>query len=275
MANSTFPEDGQVYFITNKVHHHARIAQWGTNGRDMGTYEGKVYPDQMWVLKEDKVDKGWFLIENAYRTGYRIAKWGCADSQTGIYNGPHYPDQLWKFVPAGNGYYYIYNKVHCEDRLAKWGKGNSDWGSYGGPKYDDQLWCFTPRFEAEIDWVTLWEADNRQGSQEFSEKVTITTGLKLTQSSSFTTKTSLTTSLEAALCLFSAKVEMNVEIENTVSTGSEQSWSVEREITFTAPPGKIYRVRQPQVVFKSMLHDDDCVFTGNYKIEESTQDFQD
>jgi hypothetical protein len=40
--------DGNTFLITNKQYDHANLAMWGTGGRDMGTYEQKIYPDQFW-----------------------------------------------------------------------------------------------------------------------------------------------------------------------------------------------------------------------------------
>jgi len=123
--------------------------------------------------------------------------------------------------------------------------------------------------------VTLWKSDNRTGSQDFSERVKITTGLKLTKSESFSTTTSLTFSLEAALNGIGASTELKTELSDTLETGSEKNWVTEREITFTAPAGKNYRVKQQVASFTSIVDADDCVFSGDYIVEESAEPFED
>jgi len=70
-------------------------------------------------------------------------------------------------------------------------------------------------------------------------------------------------------------MDLKTELSNTLATGSEKSWVTENEITFTAPAGKNYRIKQPEASFKSLLNDDDCVFSGKYTVEESTEPFED
>ena len=66
--------------------------------------------------------------------------------------------------------------------MAKWGHNDGDWGTFAGDKYEDQLWKLVPRFDATMAFTTVWEADNRQGSQPFSQKVKVTKGFKNTTS---------------------------------------------------------------------------------------------
>ena len=89
--------DGNTFLIINKKYDHAKLAMWGTGGRDMGTYEQKVYEDQFWQLKEDPNHPGYYYIYNVKYDGYRVAKWGSGDREVGSYSGQYYDDQLWKF----------------------------------------------------------------------------------------------------------------------------------------------------------------------------------
>ena len=152
--------DGTTVFIYNKKYEHAKIAQWGTNGRDVGTYEQRIHPDQLWLLEQSPRHTGYYYIKNAKHDGYRLAKWGKGDGQTGVYNGQYHDDQLWRFQQEGD-YYRIYNKEYSSAKIAKWGKRDGDWGSYGGPDYDDQLWKLVPRFEARAQEKEIWFIDNR------------------------------------------------------------------------------------------------------------------
>lgn len=98
--------NGNTFLLANKKYPHANIAQWGTDGRDMGTYELKVYPDQLWQLKKDTNHPGFYYINNAKWDGYRIAKWGESGSDVGAYNQKYYDDQMWKFEHVEGDYTY-------------------------------------------------------------------------------------------------------------------------------------------------------------------------
>ena len=154
------PLDGNTFFIYNKKYEHAKLAQWGTERRNVGTYEQGIYPDQLWYLKESTNHPGYFYIENVFHGGYRLAKWGKGDRDVGVYNGPYFDDQLWKFEPKGD-YYRIYSKHYPHAKITKWGKGNGDWGTFAGSDHDDQLWKLVPRFMAEARKEPLWSVDNR------------------------------------------------------------------------------------------------------------------
>ena len=134
-----------------------------------------------------------------------------------------------------------------------------------------------PRFQADIKEVTIWSCDNREGTQDFSEKIKITTGLKLTTASSVSTKVGFELSLKASASYAIASVEVetkiSAQIESSLSHTEEKSWSQEAEITFTAPKGKNYRVKQLTCNFKSPLASDNCALTCNYSVEETDGDF--
>lgn len=156
----TITLDGNTVFFYNKRYEHARIAQWGTGGRDVGTYDQGVHSDQLWRLEESSNHPGYYYIHNAHHEGYRLAKWGSGNNQVGVYNLGYYEDQLWRFQQEGD-YYRIYNKKYPSAKITKWGPGNSDWGTYSGDNYNDQLWKIVPRYEASATEVKLCSIDNR------------------------------------------------------------------------------------------------------------------
>lgn len=174
-------------------------------------------------------------------------------------------------------YYKIYNLKYSNARIAKWGKKDGDWGTYAGPLYEDQDWKLVPRFQADIKEVIIWSCDNREGTQDFSEKIKVTTGLKLTTASSVSTTVGFEQSLKASASFASTSVEVetkiSAQIQSSLSHAKEESWSQEAEITFTAPKGKNYRVKQLTCNFKSPLASDNCALSCNYKVEQTDGDF--
>ena len=92
----------------NKKYDHANLAMWGTDGRDMGTYEKKIHPDQFWQLKANDNHPGYFYIYNVVHSGYRVAKWGKGNTSVGAFYGNYNDDQLWKFEKV-DGKYFIPN----------------------------------------------------------------------------------------------------------------------------------------------------------------------
>ena len=70
------PLDGNTFFIYNKQYEHAKLAQWGTKRRDVGTYEQRIYPDQLWYLKESTNYPGYLYIENCFSRGISFGKVG-------------------------------------------------------------------------------------------------------------------------------------------------------------------------------------------------------
>jgi len=272
--------DKNMVFISNKKYPHARLAQWGKGGRQIGTYELDVYTDQLWTLDASKKHSGYFYIKNVRFKGYRIAKWGRGRKQVGVYRGHYWNDQLWKFEHVGGGFYRIKNKSYPGAKMTKFGKSDGNWGTYTGPAvYDDQHWKVTPRFESSgLLWDTIWQIDNRQGSMPVTKEITITTGLKTTSSKSFSTKIGLKTSLETSIGHgpFSASLanELTYELGYSMSTTVEKSWEKKVKIQFVAPARKNYRILQKKVLFTSPLARDNCQLRTNYKIEESSESFK-
>ncbi|XP_044166257.1 uncharacterized protein LOC122950247 [Acropora millepora] len=175
--------DGAIFFIINKAYKHAKLAQWGTGARYLGTYEQRVHPDQLWRLEAEPEHPGYYYICNVQNNGYRIGKWGRDDQAVGNYNGQYFDDQLWKFEKYGD-FYRIFNYKYEDAKIAKWGKGDSDWGTFDGKFFDDQLWKLTSLFESSLTKASVLTIDNRQGSENVIVERSVTKGVKLITASS-------------------------------------------------------------------------------------------
>ena len=68
----------------------------------MGTYEPRIYSDQLWLLEAHPYAKNYFYIKNCAFKGYRIS---LINTRVGVQSGNYHDGQLWKFVNAGNGFY--------------------------------------------------------------------------------------------------------------------------------------------------------------------------
>lgn len=249
LSNNTF-------FMFNKSHVHvqARIAQWGTNGRDVGTYAGETHDDsQLWFLNPGNYP-GYYYIENIRQPSYRLAKWGNKDGDVGVYNGDYSDDQLWKFEREKD-YYRIFNYKYKNAKIAKWGASDGDWGTIDGPNCDDMLWRLIPRFTSTISEHTVWACDNRKGTEPFSEEVQVKEGITITTGTSFTfnhvERQSVSAAVEFGLEKSSSvedTTEIKREFESTLdickTKEKKEEWSRQSTIKFTAPPGKNYRVYQ-------------------------------
>lgn len=125
--------------------------------------------------------------------------------------------------------------------------------------------------------MVLWSCDNREGSVPFSEEISVTTGIKLTSTESISFTVGLETSLKSSVSLtgVSEDIEskLSLQIDSSLSQTEEKNWSRTSKITFTAPIGKNYRVKQLSCEFVSPLSSDNCVLTCHYVIEESNHDF--
>ena len=64
------------------------------------------------------------------------------------------------------------------------------------------------------------------------------------------------------------------QLESSMSSSEEKSWSKTTKTTYTAPAGKNYRVLQMVVNFSSPLDSDNCCLHGDERIEESTEEFK-
>ena len=101
----------------------------------------------------------------------------------------------------------------------------------------------------------------------------VTQGLKLTKSSSVSTKRSLEFLLGAVIpssVPTPIGLKMKSQIKTSLKKISEKTWSSKSTITFTAPKGKKYRVTQFVVTFKSEIPGDEMALYGSYKVEETT-----
>lgn len=61
--------DGNTFFIYNKKYEHARFAMSGTGDRDLCTYEGRIYYDQLWLLEQSSKHPEYYYINNAKYEG--------------------------------------------------------------------------------------------------------------------------------------------------------------------------------------------------------------
>jgi len=245
--------EGNTFIISNKVYPYANLAQWGSDGRDMGTIDGQSTYDQLWILREDLKIKGFYTINNFTYVGSRVAKWGAGDRDTGNFEGIHLNDQLWKFEPHGSeeNHYTITNYTYPKARMAKWGAGNGDWGSYAGGFSDDQVWRLVERFDAKLRTKVILSYSNDSPTL-INQTITYKTGMTVTNTSSATQsetlEVSLTTSAEASGGGMSASVEAGLKstISQSLSQSSSETttWSEEKETEYVIPEYMKYVVTQ-------------------------------
>lgn len=122
----------------------------------------------------------------------------------------------------------------------------------------------------------IWYADNSAGSRPFSENVKYTHGVSVTNSQSFRKREAFSVALETSVGLAkgplsasaSVRTELQTEVETTTASEETNSWSETREITFTAPAGKKYKVNQFVCSAESLLDSDNCIISGSLKIYE-------
>ena len=80
--------NGNTYFIFNKKYQQAKnlkIAQFGTHGRNIGTFEQVLIN---YGLLSNPPDQDIFTSKNnAYHKGYCLVKWGNGDEEFGVFNG--------------------------------------------------------------------------------------------------------------------------------------------------------------------------------------------
>ena len=164
--------------------------------------------------------------------------------------------------------------------MAKWGKSDIDWGSASNvEEKEDQVWQLTPRYKVSIQPVVIWSVDNRHGSLDFWEEVTINEGWLLKAS---TEKRFSKNSLEAALkSALSRQLEeddalySNVcfQIEKLLMSSNEKECSHSSKMLLTAPKRKNYRVKQTHINFEGTLEGDNFIQTTFFKVEETDGDF--
>ena len=103
----------------------------------------------------------------------------------------------------------------------------------------------------------------RQGTKDVTKEFKITTGLKLTNSTTrvgfeYSLKTSLSAGIEGITAGMESQYTFSAQIESSVSSSEEKSWSKETTTTYTAPAGKKYQVLQMILDFSSPLDSDNC-----------------
>jgi len=273
--------NNQTFIFANKLYAHENLTKLETESRGMGTSEEKITRNCFWRLEEDKNKLGWFYIyPAASESGCRIEKWGHSDRDVGIKNGSRSDDQLWKFVDCADGFYRIYNYKYRGACMAKWGKNDKEWGTCFGELGSSQLWKLIPRYQAQIKKAIVWKCDNRLGSRDFSQNVSVTVGLKATNSATVTftggLEYSLISSIDAATGSADNK-EIGIDKRNEivsalsryVSLEKNRPWSETKDVTFTAPAGKQYLVSQLICDFKSPLEIDNLSVGCSYSMEET------
>ena len=270
--------NNRTFIFVNKLYPYARLTKLETGEREMDTTEKKITPNSFWRLEEDEKNLGYFYIYNApLESGYRIGKFGQGDRDIGIQYGNYSDDQLWKFVDCGDGFCRIYNK-HKGARIAKWGKNDTEWGTCSGKLEDSQLWKLIPRYKARIETALVWECDNVMGSRDFSENVSVTVGLKVTNSETLTFTSGLQYSLLSSIAAATKSAEniANEKLDAIVDAVSRyksftgnRPWSKTKDVIFTAPAGSKYRVFQLICDFQSPLGIDDLSVGCHYTMEET------
>jgi len=266
--------DNNQFLIYNKVYHKARLAQWGTDRSNAGTYEHGLYPDQLWTLDPHPTMKDCYYIVNERYSQHRIAD---SNHKFVVTDGTYYNDQLFKFVPNGDGFYYIYSCHYINDRITKHGRGMNEVSMYSGPNYSDQLWKLVPRFKANLYTNEVFHQDNRQGSEPIAIERTVTTGLRRSTTDTIQRKETFKQSIEAS---FSGAVkaldigvttttEFSNELETSFSQTDEQNWSRTEKITFTIPAYKNYKVMQHVAAFEGEFSTESCRLLTAFKVFES------
>lgn len=275
--------NGNVFLLQNKEYNHANLVQFKAENKktNLGSYEQGTYDDQLWLLEEEPKHKGYYYIKNK-RHNWRICKSGKDREDVWCYGGNHFDDQLWRFEHDGDNYYRIYNYSYPNDKLTKFGSGNDRIGSYDGANYDDQVWKLIPWYEvkeSDIKSNILFDCDNRTGSAAFKKTVTVTQGLKLTNSSSLSSTLGIENSLTAAANYGIASAEMTstitASLSASINSSSEETWSQTETITFSAPAGKNYRVKQIECPFNSAYEPDSMTLGCSYEIQETDGEFED
>jgi len=269
--------DNNQFLIYNKYYHMARLAQWGTDRSNAGTYEHALHPDQLWTLDPHPTIKDCYYIVNEQYSQHRIAD---SDHDFVVTDGPYYNDQLFKFVPNGDGFYYIFSCVYTNDRITKHGRGDGEVSMNPGPNYPDQLWRLVPRFGANLFTKEVFHFDNRQGTNSITREVSVTHGLRRSSTDTIRRKKTFKQSIEAS---FSGVVkalnigvttttEFSNELETSFSETNEQNWSKTEKVTFTIPPGKNYKLMQHVAAFEGQFSAESCQLLTEIKVFESDGD---
>jgi hypothetical protein len=232
-------------------------------------------------MKESPTKPGWYYIYNAAedQKDWRLAKWSAGNTDTGVYEGDYYDDQLWSFTNVTmtnttmGEYYQINNFLYPQCFMSKWGEEDSDWGTVTGADVDNQqLWALVPRYEATVQDRIIFQADNRNGTLDFTETVTITTGLQLTTKNTISTTVGLSESLTDSIPgIYKCSMQLKAQVDQSLSKGEQADWSITTQMNFTAPAGFMYRVVQRMVPFKSRLIADNMNLYSDYYIQQSAE----
>lgn len=143
-----------VFYIFSDGNPKSRLAMWGVNAQDVGVrVDGKLLPDQKWVLKPSADAPGYFIIENAYRTGHCIVVWGDGGLDVGVRpvsEASASIGHLWKVSEESDGTYFLSSKRTPNARLAAGRKLiNSEGRVHEEQKWRLLQWTPGPHFVAQ------------------------------------------------------------------------------------------------------------------------------
>lgn len=118
----------------------------------------------------------------------------------------------------------------------------------------------------------------RQGCKPVSSSSRVTTGVKLTNSQTVSTKNGFASALKAAVTAGASGFPSGVEstqkisalISSCVSRSQESAWSQESTKTFTVPAGKRIVVVQTVLQFTSPYSKDNCSLYTHESVEISS-----
>lgn len=142
-----------------------------------------------------------------------------------------------------------------------------------------QLSLYLLQLSAYYSQYVLLYFFSRKRSADVIKEFIVTTGVKLTNSKSITTKVGFEYSLKSSLGASFKGITAGVEATTTISSQLETSlmssedkfWSKQTKTIYTAPAGKRYRIVQTLVDFSSPLEADNVSLYLTERIEETDQ----
>ena len=271
--------DGSCFFITNKKHDRARVAQWGESGKNVGTSKESWTEKQLWLLEEDKDRPGWYCIKNVHYKDYVIqaekSKFGQVIKVT-IGKVTHTDNQLWQ-MGQERTYFHIINYKYENAKIVKLGDQNEDLRVSTDLSCDGaDLWKLTSKYKlVPPQWEIVWELDNRGSPRDVLHE--ITSGLTVSNTHTETINIGLEVSLQFAIgkCIgveLGASTKLSTAISSSLTRTETSSWST--TTTYTAPAKMNYRVKQMVARFTSKLSCDDIKVTYKTVPEAKNGDFE-
>jgi len=258
--------DNQQFLIYNKKYHRARLAQWGRNHRNVGTYQHGLKFGQLWTLKPSHSKKGFYYIHN-----YKWSRYRLADYRRRLITYPRsfFDDQLFKFVPNGNGYYHIFNYKYPTHRLRKWGPQawKTSFTSRAGGS--EQLWKLVPRFKPTLHANVIFALDNRQGTKDIHKILEFFVGLKRTSTRRISHKTNFKLGVKGAIKKLPVSAEITHTMEFFFEEVREKNWHRMVKTTYTISRGRNFKLVQQVARLESVMPDDSVQLYSSSKIFES------